>query len=470
MRKSLIALAAASLLSACASAGAVPEATMPPTAAGGFVGADATLFAASEPPAGWWRLFDDPQLDALVTEALAGNKDLEIAAANLARVRASLGEARAGRLPSTTTSGGASYGRQAATVTPGVTGPLEAAESYSAGLDVSYEVDIFGRVRNSIAAARADVGAAQAALDTARVSVAAETARAYADACAANTRIAVAERSVALQERTVSLTERLLRAGSGTGLDVARASSALHAVEAGLPPLRAAREEAVFRLATLTGRTPVQASEEARACAAIPQVETTIPVGEGAGLLARRPDVRQAERQLAASAARVGVAVASLYPQVVLGGSLGVTALDIGDLASSEAVRFSVGPLISWSFPNVAVARARIAAARAGADVSLAQFDRTVLVALQEVETALSAYANELDRRAALQSARDESAEAVRLARLRFDAGMDSFLIVLDAERTLANDEALLAQAQAQAATNQVQLFKALGGGWQEQP
>ncbi|HYG25497.1 MAG TPA: efflux transporter outer membrane subunit, partial [Caulobacteraceae bacterium] len=418
-------------------------------------------------PGDWWRLFDDPVLDGLVAEALSANKDLEIAAANLARVRASLGEARAGRLPSTTTTAGASYGRQAATVTPGATEPLEESESYSAGLDVSYEVDIFGRVRNTIAAARADVGAAEAALNATRVVIAAETARAYADACAANTRIAVAERSVGLQERTVQLTERLLRAGSGTGLDVARASSALHSVEASLPPLRAVREEAVFRLATLTGRTPQQASEEARACAAIPQVRTAIPVGEGAALLARRPDVRQAERQLAAAAARVGVATASLYPQVVLGGSLGVTALDIGDLASSEAVRFNVGPLISWSFPNVAVARARVAAARAGADVSLAQFDRTVLVALQEVETALSAYANELDRRTALQAARDQSAEAARLARLRFDAGMDSFLTVLDAERTLANDEALLAQSQAQVTTNQVQLFKALGGGWQ---
>lgn len=464
MMKTLISGAAAAvLLSACAST-APREAKVPEAANGAFVGAASPAFASAPPPGDWWRLFDDPVLDGLVTEALTANKDLEIATANLARVRASLGEARAGRLPTTTTSASLGYGRQSAA--PGMEAP-DASETYSAGLDVTYEVDLFGRVRNSIGAARADVGAAEAAVDVTRVSVAAETARAYADACAANVRIAVAERSIDLQNRTVQLTERMLRAGRGTRLDVARAEGQLESTRASLSPLRAAREEAVFRLATLTGRAPKQASTQARACDSIPQVYATIPVGDGAGLLARRPDVRQAERQLAASAARVGVATAALYPQVSLGGSVGVSAQDASDLGSGDALRFSVGPLISWSFPNLAVARARLQGARAGADVSLAQLDRTVLVALQETETALSAYANELDRRTALQLARDRSAEATRLAQLRFDAGLESFLAVLDAQRALAIDEALLAQSQAQVTTNQVQLFKALGGGWE---
>lgn len=463
MKSRLIACAAAAVLAAGCASTPVPEAEIPAAANGAFVSARSPSFAPEAPPTDWWRLFDDPTLDGLVAEALAANKDIEIATANLARVRASLGEARAGRLPATATSAGVSYGRQAAA--PGLEAP-EAGETYSAGLDVSYEVDLFGRVRNSIGAARADVEAAEAALDVTRVSVAAETARAYADACAANARIAVAERSIELQARTVQLTERMLDAGRGTKLDVTRAQAQLESTRAGLSPLRAAREEAVFRLSTLTGRPPAQASDQARACETIPQVETAIPVGDGAGLLARRPDVRQAERQLAAAAARVGIATADLYPQVSLGGSVGLSAQDAGDLG--DAVRFSVGPLISWSFPNLAVGRARLAGARAGADVSLAQFDRTVLVALQETETALSAYANELDRRAALQAARDQSAEAVRLARLRFDAGLESFLAVLDAQRTLAIDEALLAQSQAQVTTTQVQLFKALGGGWEK--
>uniref|UniRef100_UPI00289DCA5B TolC family protein n=2 Tax=Brevundimonas TaxID=41275 RepID=UPI00289DCA5B len=237
-----------------------------------------------------------------------------------------------------------------------------------------------------------------------------------------------------------------------------------------LPPLRAQRDGALFRLATLTGRTPAEASEAARGCQAPPQLSQPIPIGDGAALLARRPDVRQAEARLAAAAARVNVATASLYPTISLGGSLGSTALDASDLGEDANFRFSVGPLISWSFPNIAVARARIKQADAQTDAALATFDQTVLVALQETETALSAYANELDRRAALLNARDQAATAVRLSRLRFEAGADNFLTLLVSERALAAADAALAASEAQVVTNQIALFKALAGGWAEAP
>jgi NodT family efflux transporter outer membrane factor (OMF) lipoprotein len=333
---------------------------------------------------------------------------------------------------------------------------------------VAYEIDLFGRVESTIRAARADAAAAEAALDIVRVTVAAETARAYADACSANAQIAVAERTIELQSNSVDLTQRLLDAGSGNGLDTARARSALESSRAGLPPLRAQRDGALFRLATLTGRTPAEASAAARACQRPPQLSRPIPVGVGAALLARRPDVRQAERNLAAAAARVNVATADLYPRISLGGSLGATALETDGLGDSENFRFSVGPLISWSFPNVFAARARIEQAGAGSDAALATFDQTVLVALQETETALTNYANELDRRSALESARDQAATAARLSRLRFDAGADSFLAVLDAERTLAAADAQLAVSEALVTTYQIALFKALAGGWSE--
>ncbi|MDP3081189.1 MAG: TolC family protein, partial [Brevundimonas sp.] len=206
----------------------------------------------------------------------------------------------------------------------------------------------------------------------------------------------------------------------------------------------------------------------ARACQRPPQLTRSIPIGDGAQLLARRPDVRRAERNLAAAAARVNVATADLFPRIILGGSLGSTALDAGDLSTDSSVRFNVGPLISWSFPNVFAARARIEQASAGSDAALATFDQTVLVALQETETALANYANELDRRAALQAARDQAASAARLSRLRFDAGADSFLTVLDAERTLAGADAQLAASDALVTTYQIALFKALAGGWSE--
>ncbi|HYC98079.1 TolC family protein [Brevundimonas sp.] len=467
----LTATAGASLLLAsCAVGPKAPDATLPPSASGAFIGAAAPAVTAQAARDDWWRLYDDPVLDGLIGQALTENNELEAAAANLRRVRAALGEARVGRLPGTTTTAAFNTGRPSAATVPGLPPGTEAPETdtYDAGLDVSYEVDLFGRVESTIRAARADAGAAEAALDIVRVTVAAETARAYADACSANAQIAVAERTIELQSNTVDLTQRLLDAGSGNGLDTARSRSALETTRASLPPLRAQRDGALFRLSTLTGRTPAEASEAARACQRPPQLTQPIPVGDGAALLARRPDVRQAERNLAAAAARVNVATADLYPRITLGGSLGATALEADGLGDSENFRFSVGPLISWSFPNVFAARARIEQASAGSDAALATFDQTVLVALQETETALANYANELDRRSALQAARDQAATAARLSRLRFDAGADSFLTVLDAERTLAGADAQLAASDALVTTYQIALFKALAGGWSE--
>lgn len=466
----LTATAFASLaLASCAVGPKAPDATLPPSASGAFISATPAVTAEAARD-DWWRLYDDPTLDGLIRQALAENNELEAAEANLRSVRAALGEARVGRLPSTAVSAAGQYGRASAATVPGGNGgqPLDEGESYDVGLDVAYEIDLFGRVGGSIRAARADADSAAAALDVVRVSVAAETARAYADACSANAQIAVAERTIALQSDTANLTQRLLDAGSGNGLDTARARSALETSRAGLPPLRAQRDGALFRLATLTGRTPAEASEAARACQRPPQLTRSIPIGDGAQLLARRPDVRRAERNLAAAAARVNVATADLFPRITLGGSLGSAALDAGDLSNDSSVRFSVGPLISWSFPNVFAARARIEQASAGSDAALATFDQTVLVALQETETALANYANELDRRAALQAARDQAATAARLSRLRFDAGADSFLTVLDAERTLAGADAQLAASDALVTTYQIALFKALAGGWSE--
>ena len=277
----------------------------------------------------------------------------------------------------------------------------------------------------------------------------------------------MAERTLELQRDTLRLTERLLEGGAGTGLDVAGARAAVAQTAATLPTLRANRNEALFRLATLTGVTPSQASQAAAACTRPPQLSQPIPVGDGAQLLARRPDVRRAEAELAGAAARVNVATASLYPSISLGGSIGSTALDSDGLGDDENFRFSFGPLISWSFPNVFAARARIEAAGARSDAALATFDQTVLAALQETETALSNYANELDRRAALTEARDQAARATELSRQRFEVGADNFLTVLVAERTLAQSEAALAQSDALVSTYQIALFKALAGGWQ---
>jgi NodT family efflux transporter outer membrane factor (OMF) lipoprotein len=439
-----------------------------PAAKGAFISSvSSQAFAEAEPQDQWWRLYADPKLDALVTEALANNRDLAAAAATLEQVGASLSEARGGYLPSTSISAGYVEGQTTAVQTlPGADRDYSA---YNAGASLSYEVDVFGRVRNAVRAARADRDAAAAAYDLVRLTVAAETARAYADTCAANAQIAVAEHSVGLQSRTAGLTRTLLDAGRGGGLDVARAEAALQNTRASLPPLRAQRDGALFRLAALTGKTPAEADAAVAACAQIPRLTSAIPVGDGAGLIARRPDIRQAERRLAGASARAGVAAASLLPSITLGGSIASASPNSGGLGDDSGVSYSFGPLISWNFPNILAARARLKGAEAGADVALARYDQTLLGALRDTETALSAYGNELDRRAALTLARERAADAVRLSQLRFDQGADSFLNLLDAQRTLVQAEAALAQSDAQVTSNQVSVFQALGGGWQQQ-
>ena len=467
----LTASGAALLLAACAVGPKAPDPTIPAQGQGAFIGSQSASVSTEAARADWWRLYNDATLDGRIQQALTENNELEAAAANLRAVRASLSEARAGRLPTTNANAGFTRSRASTITNPAANGAkLDDVDTYTTGLDVSYEVDLFGRVESTVRAARSDAAAAAEALEVVRITVAAETARAYADTCSANAQIAVAERTIELQGKTVDLTQRLLDGGSGNGLDVARARAALEQTRASLPPLRASRDGALYRLATLTGRTPAEASEAARGCQSPPQLSQPIPIGDGAALLARRPDVRQAEARLSAAAARVNVATASLYPSISLGGSLGSTALDASDLGEDANFRFSVGPLISWNFPNIAVARARIKQADAQTDAALATFDQTVLTALQETETALSSYANELDRRTALRTARDQAATAARLSRLRFDAGADSFLTVLDSERTLAGADAALAASEAQVTTYQIALFKALAGGWDQAP
>ena len=460
----LATLALATALAGCA-VGPTYRSPLPAAPAqGAFQSAAAAAFAPEPPPGDWWRLYRDPVLDGLVAEALAANTDLRVAAANLRQARASVAEARAGLLPTTTTSAGVQRGRVPAQG-PGV--PAQTGNSFDVGLDVSYEVDLFGKLRRTIEAARAEAGSVKAAYDLAQINVAAETARAYGDACSANQQLAVARRSLELEQRSYDLTVRLLNAGRDNALDTARVGALLEQTRASLPSLEASRSSALFRLAVLTGRPPSEFAPEAAACAAPPTLTMPIPVGDGAALLRRRPDVREAERTLAAATARVGVATADLYPSVTLGGSVGSTAASLGGLGSQPAFRWSMGPLIQWNFPNLFAAKARLGEARAAAESALASFDGTWLVALRDTETALIRYAKDLDRVSDLTRARDQSAKAQLAAEQRFRAGYVSSLDLLDAERTLAAAETAEAQAQAQVADDQITLFLSLGGGWE---
>jgi NodT family efflux transporter outer membrane factor (OMF) lipoprotein len=443
------------------------ERPAPPAAASGPFVDPGTASVSNTPVEGeWWKLFEDPALDRLVADALRHNTDVRIAAANLQRARAVISETRTRRLPTTEVM--ASYTRQRVGAAPGMPpGAADTIDFFSAGFDAAYEVDLFGGVTRSIEASRGDADAAAAALDAARVAVAAETARNYALACGLAAQANVARETVQLQERTLDLTRRLLDAGRYTRRELDQATVLTENARAQLPAFEAERRAALYALATLTGRPPAEVDAEAAVCSAPPAAKSLIPVGDGAALLARRPDVRQAERRLAADTARIGVETAALYPSIRLLGGISLGGQKIGDLGKDSALSFSLGPLLSWSFPNVGVARARIRQAEAGAQASLATFDGAVLTALKEVEQALARYSGELERNVALRRAEAAASSAARIAGLRFEAGRDSFLLRLDAERDRANARAALAQSDAAIAEAQIALFKALGGGWE---
>lgn len=465
MRKGVAALLAALALSACATAGPdyrppVLSAATAPAATGAFHSAQGQFFAQAELPDRWWRLYADPRLDALVEQALTANADLRQAQANVERAQAVLREAEAGRTVSTGVEAGGTLARPSGTgySLPGVVG-------YDLGLSASYPLDLNGRIRRAIEASSADVEASAAARDYVRVSVAAAAARAYAQVCAANFSLAVNRRVVALQRDTLDATRRLARGGRGTAFDVSRAQAAMEASAAALPAFEAQRQNGLYLLATLLGRPPADYPREAEGCAALPSIGQPIPVGDGAALIRRRPDIRGAERAIAADTARLGVATADLYPQVSIGGSVGLSG-PLKDVGGPTSFGFSLGPLLSWSFPNRPVVRARIAQADAQVRADIAGFDANVLEALRQTETALESYRRDAERAAALDRARDSAATSAAQAARLFRFGRGDFLSLLDAQRSLASAEVTAAAARTQLVQDQIALFLALGGGW----
>ena len=470
--KTIGALALLAALAACGTVGPnykVPKQAVVkrPDASAPFLGAAETMYKSEPLPAQWWRLYQDPVLDKLIQQALAANADLRVAAANLARTRAVAQEIDAGSKPVVGVSAAPGVGRSSGAA-KGSRAALPDVWSYDAGISVSYQADLFGKLARAMESAGADTQAAQAGYDLVRITVAADTARAYADACSAVRQTTVAQQSVDLQQKFVALTEQRTRAGRGTAIDGTRARSQLAQLQAALPPLQAQHRIAHYRLAALTGLTPGEMNMHLLPCQAAPRLTTQIPVGDGATLLRRRPDIRQAERSLASATARIGVATADLYPSISLGMSAGSTGL-LDHFGSGNAFRWSLGPLISWTLPSTGSAHSRIAQAEAGTDGALAHFDGVVLNALKEVESAMTIYARELDRNAALKTARDQSALASEQSHRLYQYGRVDFLSVLDADRTLAATDAAWAASDAQLAGDQIALFLALGGGWESQ-
>jgi len=449
-----------------------PNYAPPPPPAGAaapFVSAIPAATSNAPAEADWWRLYNDPVLDSLIAQAFAANTDLQAAEDNLAASRAVYEGARTALLPQTETAVSGVYGRD-----PMTDEILEldgrkpkTTWLYDSMIDVSYELDLFGHVRRSIEAARDNSEAVAAARDDLLVTIAAETARAYGQICTLGEQLAVANESLDLVEKQQQIVQQQFEAGAGSQFDVVRSQVLVSQTRATLPPLQGERRAALFELADLLGETPQNAPLAVQSCVTPPKLTAAMPVGDGAALLRRRPDIREADRKYAAALATVGVATADLFPRVTLSGFYGGAADQINLLGSNAGLEWGVGPAISWSFPNMAGPLAKLAQSRASARAAVASYDSVVLEALKETEQALAAYSAELDHHAALAAAQSEAQTEFSLAQNEFAAGGISNLDVLNAEDTVVRANAALAGSDAALVQDQIAVFKALGGGWQ---
>jgi multidrug efflux system outer membrane protein len=422
--------------------------------------ADPAFFVQQSYDARWWRQFEDPVLVALEDAALTANHDVLTAVARVEQARAIFDDVNLDRLPTATV--GAAVDRREQSV-PGFTDEPIVTTTYQAGFDAFWEIDLFGGVRSSIRAAGANAEAFEASLDDVRIVVAAEVARQYFELRGLQQQLAVAERSLANQRETLRLTEVRRDNGIGQELDVASAAARVAAIEASLPPIRTAIAEREHGLAVLTGRRPGEVSVDLSP-RSYPPLAKALPLGDTGSLLRRRPDVRAAERRVAAAAAREGVAAADLFPRVSISGFLGLLAGRGSVFGTADSRAWAVTPALSWAGFDLGSARARLRGTEAATRESLASYEQTVLRALEETENVLVAYRQQQERLVKLTDQARESARAAAIARTRYQEGLSDFLALLDAERTQLEAEDAVAQAEAGVFTSVVAVYKAVGG------
>ena len=453
-------LAAAIALSACAVG---PDYRAPDVAPAHIERAAATGFDQSRFQAAWWRQFDDPTLDALVGEALSENRELRIAFARLRAARSIRDDVTNDRFPTVTAGASAEYGEAQQ---PGFGEERSSIERYDLGLDMAWELDLFGRVQRRIEASEAQSEAAEAELYQLQVSLIAELVDAYGQLRGAQLRERIARENLENQRNSHRLTEQLRDAGVGSELDVLRADARLAATEASLPQLQAQQTRATNRIATLLGQRADKLSVDLTP-RELPAIAKALPIGDPTELLRRRPDILAAEGQLAAATANVGVATADLFPRVSLSGFLGFIAGRGSQIGSSAAQAWGVAPSITWVAFDMGSVRARLRGAEADVEGALASYEQQVLLALEESENAFSDYARAQERLLALLRQSGASRAAAEQAAIRYREGTVDFLVLLDAERERLAAEDAQAQAEVEVYRGVVGLYKALGGGWQ---
>ncbi|WP_060507382.1 efflux transporter outer membrane subunit [Pseudomonas sp. NBRC 111124] len=455
---SLLALA----LAACAVG---PDYKTPDTEPAQFDSTDvrAKAFDRSRFESLWWKQFDDPVLNQLVQASLEGNRDLRVAFARLKAARAIYDDVANDPLPVVTSRASSEIGKGQV---PGQTTQRVNQERYDLGLDMVWELDLFGRIQRQIEASEAQEATAQADLQQLQVSLIAELVDAYGQLRGAQLRENIAVANLKTQQESRNITVTLRDAGVGNELDVVRADARLAGVEATVPQLQAEQARARHRIATLLGQRPDALSVDLSP-KALPAISKALPVGDPGELLRRRPDIRSAERQLAAATANVGVATADLFPRVSLSGFLGFTAARGSQIGSSAANAWALGPSITWAAFDLGSVRARLRGAKADAEGALANYEQQVLLALEESANAFSDYDKTQQRLLSLMRQSDASRKAADLASVRYREGTVDYLVLLDAERERLSAEDAQAQGEVELYRGIVSIYKALGGGWQ---
>ncbi|MGH7647666.1 MAG: efflux transporter outer membrane subunit [Gemmatimonadaceae bacterium] len=425
-----------------------------------------TRVSGEAPDSDFWSGLGDSTLTALVHEALRASPDVRAARARFFEARSSRRLASLDLAPQITAAASVARQQLSAAQFPGTAGALPRQDLWDAGVDASWELDLFGRVSHNVRAGRAFEESADDQVRDAQLTLAAEVARTYFELRGAQNELAVSERNAANQRRTMTLTEQRLSAGSGTAFDLERARAELSLTLAESPAIEARIAASRNQLAVLLGRAPEGLPESLLAAGSLPVLPNVVKVGSPATLVKRRPDVLSAERHLAAQTMLIGAAQADYLPRVSLAASAGYTAPTFNSIGNTGTPRFFVGPVLSWPFLDMGRVKTRVDIAQAQADQARAQYTSAVVGAIGETESAIVSYDRSRARLTNLSEAVRASTHALDLAQLRYEAGETDFLQVLDAQRTLLSAESQLAVGRTSAATALVSLYKAVGGAW----
>ena len=427
-------------------------------------------FNHADPIVQWWKTFNDPVLDSLITRAVESNLDLRVAEARIREARFQSGVVSSELWPSVETS--ASYSRSRRSQGISIIPPKARLKRnlYQAGFDASWEIDLFGGKRRAIEAARADIDAAVENRRDVLVTLLAEVARNYIEVRGLQRRLEIVRNNVRVQQETIDITRARFEAGLSSELDAVQAEALLATTQSQIPTLESSTKQTIHRIGILLGQKPDALQAELTKGAPIPSAPAMVPVGLPSGLLRRRPDVRRAEWELAAATARIGVATADFFPKFSLTGDFGLQTEDLNVFSLTNSRYWSFGPTIRWPIFQAGRIRANVKVQNARQEQLLVNYEKAVLTALEDVENALVTFAGEQVRHKNLTAAVNANRRAVELAGELFTRGLANFLSVLDAERSLYESEDNLAQSEHTVSLNLVSLYKALGGGWETEP